>query len=218
MLLPLLGKTLTSLIISATLSAQSIEPLVQVPSPSVPILEVIKVYGKLAGPVCFGKLAPNGSSCQITFDDVERGFKLNEIKSSGSALSREQFAERLAELDFQWPLKPFGVDNSLDKTVGMNKGAETRVYMKELEKRGLYDRRNPAGPLPTSLRPQLNAILNKEDIDYRARDLVYDAILRGDEQYRREISPEQLERVFRGSMDYYGFLDLLGKSSISWPY
>jgi hypothetical protein len=33
------------------------------------------------------------------------------------------------------PLKPFGVERSNEKTVAMNKGAETRVFMEELERR-----------------------------------------------------------------------------------
>ena len=31
--------------------------------------------------------------------------------------------------------------------------------------RGLYDRRNPAGPLPTSLRPALDALIDAEPLD-----------------------------------------------------
>ena len=56
-----------------------------------------------------------------------------------SRLTREQFAQTLQKLDFQWPLKPYGVDKNLEKTVMMNKGAETRLYMQELQAAGLYD-------------------------------------------------------------------------------
>ena len=45
----------------------------------------------------------------------------------------------------------------------VNKGAETRLYMEQLEAAGLYDPRNPMGPLPTSLRPASNPRLQRLD-------------------------------------------------------
>mmetsp|Transcript_6314 Transcript_6314/g.8221 ORF Transcript_6314/g.8221 Transcript_6314/m.8221 type:complete len:216 (-) Transcript_6314:1710-2357(-) len=201
-------------ILSTTLSADiNIHLPTQTQQP-VPILEVIKVYGKLAGPQCYGKTASKGSSCQITLEDFESNFQLNDDRPKTS-LTREDFGNRLSELDFQWPLKPYGIDSSLAKTVGMNKGAETKVFMDQLESRGLYDRRNPAGPLPTSLRPQLNSLLNKEGVDSITVDRVYDA-LRGDGTRELEIS--RIRDLFGANMDYYGFLNLVGSNSITWPY
>mmetsp|Transcript_23437 Transcript_23437/g.44579 ORF Transcript_23437/g.44579 Transcript_23437/m.44579 type:complete len:213 (-) Transcript_23437:68-706(-) len=170
----------------------------------VPILEVIKVYGKMAGPACFGKMSPNGSSCQVTRDEFD--------SIIGSSLSKEQLATTIMRLEFQWPLKPYGVEKSEFKTAIMNKGAETRLYMEELEQRGLYDRRNPTGPLPTSLRPNLNRILQQEGVSQDAIDLFYDrlaggggAVVAGDALFQG-----------RQAIDYYDFLEFLGKNSITW--
>jgi hypothetical protein len=97
----------------------------------------------------------------------------------------------------------------------MNKGAETRVFMDQLEERGLYDKRNPTGPLPTSLRPQLNRVLQEEGIvDPRTSDRVFQTLGGKD----GKLAAEAVEQMFENRMDFYGFLDLLGKDSITWPY
>jgi hypothetical protein len=178
--------------------------------PPLPVLEIVKVYGKLAGTECYGKSAPRDSSCEAILRDIEVKFQLDETKS----LTREEFREKLNSIDFQWPLKPFGVDKSLSKTATMNKGAETRVYMEELERRGFYDRRNPTGPLPTSLRPQLNAALQREGVKPRTTDIIFDAL--GGTNGRLEAG--QISAIFKHNLDYYGFLDLIGKDSVIWPY
>ena len=179
--------------------------------PTIPVLEVIKVYGKLAGSECFGTKAPKGSSCQITYEDVKTKFGLDDATRS---LTSEMFQTKLNEMEFQWPLKPYGVDRSLSKTAIMNKGAETRVYMEELERRGLYNPRNPTGPLPSSLRPQLNQVLQREGIDERVSARIFAILSSADDQLKEE----QLQRILQKNMDYYGFLDLIGADSISWPY
>jgi hypothetical protein len=175
-----------------------------------PVLEIVKVYGKLAGSECYGKSAPIGSSCEATLRDIETTFQLGGTKS----LTREEFREKLNTIDFQWPLKPYGLEKSLSKTATMNKGAETRVYMEALESRGFYDKRNPTGPLPTSLRPTLNAALDREGVDARTSDKIFDAL--GGTNGRLE--SEKIAAVFSHNLDYYGFLDLIGKESVIWPY
>jgi hypothetical protein len=120
-------------------------------------------------------------------------------------LTREEFREKLNTIDFQWPLKPYGLEKSLSKTATMNKGAESR---------GLYDKRNPTGPLPTSLRPTLNAALDREGVDARTSDIIFDAL--GGTNGRLE--SEKIAAVFSHNLDYYGFLDLIGKESVIWPY
>lgn len=171
---------------------------------NVPVLEIIKVYGKMAGPTCFGKTAPQGSSCQVTRDDFDRVF--------GGSISREQLATLIDKLEFQWPLKPYGVEKSEEKTATMNKGAETRLYMEELEQRGLYDRRNPTGPLPTSLRPDLNRLLQQEGVSENAVNLLFDRLAAGTSGTATGDSLFQR----RQAIDYYDFLEFLGKNSIEW--
>ncbi|VEU34743.1 unnamed protein product [Pseudo-nitzschia multistriata] len=188
---------------------------------NVPVLEILKVYGKLAGPNCYGKKAPPGSSCQIRLRDLEQAFSpletdgsnANTAENPSSVISREEFASKLERMEFQWPLKPYGInEKSLTKTAIMNKGAETRVFMEELESREMYDPRNPAGPLPTSLRPALNRELEREGIrDARAIDLAYEALI-GSGESKGMLRAEQTEYI-----DYYDFLKRIGPNSITWP-
>ena len=170
MLLPFIKASAVGLL-ATSLATTPLDATPAKPAP-MPVLEIVVVYGKLAGAECYGKSAPRDSSCEATQRDFEAKFQLEEMES----LTREEFREKLNIIDFQWPLKPYGVDKSLSKTATMNKGAETRVYMEELERRGLYDRRNPTGPLPTSLRPQLNAALQREGVNARTTDRIFDAL------------------------------------------
>jgi hypothetical protein len=197
---------------------------------SIPVLEVVKAYGSLAGSECYGRQAPPGSSCQLPLADLQKELG---IAGSSSFLSETDFLERLEALPFQWPLKPYGIDksSSLTKTAIVNKGAETRVYMEELERRGMYDPRNPTGPLPTSLRPKLNQALNQEKMDPQAASLIFRVLSsssksnpnapphKNNENDANVISATSLKDAFRGEtvLDYYGFLNLIGTSSISWP-
>ena len=155
-------------------------------------------------------------------------------------ISRQEFTRRLNDdWVFQWPLKPYGVtdQSSLAKTAVVNKGAETRLYMNLLEQHGLYDRRNPAGPLPTSLRPQLNALLQKEGVSAEAAYQIYSlafcsrsgrASLVGQDE--DSSCPVDLSTIFVNNqanddngttpsveaLDYYDFVKMLGEKSISW--
>lgn len=195
---------------SPSLSLGSAAP----PPTTMPVLDAIQVYGRLAGSACFGKVSPAGSSCQISKDELLR--KLGLVPTS--SLSREAFASKLNDLQFRWPLKPYGVaeNKSNDKTATMNKGAETRLYMDQLEERGLYDRRNPTGPLPTSLRPKLNAALQREGLSQSSVARIYD-LLKGDGT--SELTTRRVEQLFgdKEALDYYDFLKLLGENSILWP-
>lgn len=174
------------------------------------VKEVVKVYGKLAGSTCYGRVAPPASSCQISLEELEHKLGVE----TGRRLDRQQLRERLEELPFHWPLKPYGVDKSLEKTAVMNKGAETLLYMDELESHGLYDPRNPTGPLPTSLRPQLNRLLQQEGLEGAVVDRVYDLM-----QGSGVVTHESLKSLFLDSnaIDYYEFLKLfLGPETIKW--
>ena len=181
-----------------------------VAAPVLPILEVIKVYGKLAGPTCFGKTAPTGSSCQVS---RQQDWQSLFASSSNGLLDKAQFAAQLQQRPFAWPLKPYGIDKGNAKTATMNKGAETRLYMDLLEARGLYDKRNPTGPLPTSLRPALNRLLQQEGVAPLVVDLVFERLATTD----GKVSIES-EALWQGreAIDYYDFLDFLGKNSITW--
>ena len=193
------------------------------------ILDVIQVYGKLAGPACYGKVAPKGSSCQITRDDLTRKLFGEQQQQQQQFLDLPAFQQRIQLLPFAWPLKPFGVDDpsNLAKTAVMNKSVETRLYMQLLQKEGLYDPRNPAGPLPSSLRPQLNALLQQQQQQEGLKsstviERVYRMLLSSDRSTTgRELSKDQLDRFFtetvgRDTLDYYDFLRLLGPNTVSY--
>ena len=99
--------------------------------------------------------------------------------------------------------------------------------MRELEARGLYDRRNPVGALPTSLRPALNARLGAEDLEPSAVSLAFRALGGTDGR----LTAADLERTFRAAseaasgavdepapLDYYSFQALLGQvAQVVWP-
>ena len=160
----------------------------------VPVMDVLQVYGRLAGPECFGKTVPAaaGASCQLT------AARIRET----TGVSETEFETRLAALPFRWPLKPYGTAASPSnaKTVAINKNAETAVYMRELEQRRLYNRNDPTGPLPTSLRPALDAQLSREPISPEASKLAFRA-LRGD-------AP---------TLDWFSFLERIGAEQVVWP-
>ena len=222
-------------IVAATLLAGEV-PL-PVTSPPVPIIEVIKVYGKLAESDCFGKLAPAASSCQAPFAAVE---KTVFGAPPATDISSEEFQQAIASRAFRWPLKPWGAAtapaSARAKTATMNKGAETAVFMSELESRGLYDPRDPLGPLPTTQRAALNRVLDADGVDGSAADAVFRAMARGEPRLTRAA----LEAVFRDAeaatadgdgttgasraaaaappvLDYYSFLSLIGRQNVIWP-
>ena len=160
----------------------------------VPVMDVLQVYGRLAGPECFGKTVPAaaGASCQLT---AER------IRETIGDESEAGFEARLAALPFRWPLKPYGTAASPSnaKTVAINKNAETAVYMRELEQRRLYDSHDPTGPLPTSLRPALDAQLSREPISPEASKLAFRAL---------RDAP---------TLDWFSFLERIGAEQVVWP-
>ena len=201
-------------------SALAAEALV--PS-TIPVVELIRIYGRLAGKQCFGKEVPQaaGASCQLTLDGATRALGLG---GGTRALSEDAFIARLGEMHFAWPLKPWGTARSVSnqKTATMNKSAETAVYMRELEQRALYDKRNPTGPLPTSLRPTLDAQMQLEPVDPTAARVCYRALAGGGGQ----LTAEGLARAFRSilaeeegdALDYYSFQALVGQSArVVWP-
>ena len=129
-------------------------------------------------------------------------------------MTLDEFQTDLDKATFQWPLKPYGIENSLSKTAIMNKGAETRVFMEQLEDRGLYHKHNPAGPLPTSLRPQLNAILQSEGTDHKTVEKIFKALGGNGGFLKKDV----LRGTFSSkAIDYYDFIDMVGKDTVSWP-
>ena len=159
----------------------------------VPVMDVLQVYGRLAGPECFGKTVPAaaGASCQLTAERIREAIGESEAG----------FEARLASLPFRWPLKPYGTAASPSnvKTVAINKNAETAVYMRELEQRRLYNRNDPTGPLPTSLRPALDAQLSRESINPEASKIAFRAL---------RDAP---------TLDWFSFLERIGAEQVVWP-
>ena len=191
------------------------------------ILQVIQVFGRLALPTCYGRMAQPGASCQMTRDDLRQKLGLDNDDDNNDSLTAPAFAQKLDALNFAWPLKPYGVadSSSLAKTALMNKGAETRLYMQELQAAGLYDPRNPTGPLPTSLRPQLNARLQQVPIESSTAERVFAALLRSaannnnNNNHSEKLTTAQLDRIFKekNAMDYYEFIGLLGGAdAVTW--
>ena len=86
------------------------------------------------------------------------------------------------------------------KTAAINKNAETAVYMRQLEQRRLYNRNDPTGPLPTSLRPALDDQLSCEPISPAASRLAFRALRDAD-----------------GPLDWFSFLNRVGAEQVEWP-
>lgn len=222
------------------------DTLVRVESAAeLPVEELLKIYGRLASRQCFGKEAPPGASCQLALTELTQRLGLAPPPSDTSAapgsggalgaaesttsgmLSEAAFAELLGVAPFRWPLKPWGTANSESnaKTAVMNKSAETALFMAALAQRGLYDPRNPAGPLPTSLRPALNTALQAEGVDAAAAHIVYRALAGGAPggEGGASLTAQRLERTYREAtggqpLDYYSFQALVGhQARIVWP-
>ena len=96
----------------------------------------------------------------------------------------------------------------------------TNEAMSELQRQRLYDARNPASPLPTSLRPQLNTALEAEGVDEPACRLAFRALGGGG---GGQLTRARLELTFReatggGPLDYYTFQALVGRETrVVWP-
>ena len=75
-----------------------------------------------------------------------------------------------------------------------------RETLRTQEQRRLYDAHDPTGPLPTSLRPALDAQLSREPISPEASKLAFQA-LRGD-------AP---------TLDWFSFLERIGAEQVAWP-
>ena len=71
--------------------------------------------------------------------------------------------------------------------------------MRTQERRRLYDSNDPTGPLPTSLRPALDAQLSREPVSPEASKLAF--------------------RALRGAptLDWFSFLDRIGAEEVVWP-
>jgi len=190
----------------------------------VPVLDVIQIYGRLAGPECFGKTVPlaSGASCQLTAEQLRATLSGVDEAACGvlhltwrvstvwhhaaaethGSRTQASFSARLDTLPFRWPLKPFGTADSPSnvKTAAINKNAETAVYMRQLEQRRLYNRNEPTGPLPTSLRPALDDQLSREPISPAASRLAFRALRDAD-----------------GPLDWFSFLNRVGAEKVEWP-
>ena len=215
---------------TTTVGATSGEASAAEPEPAViEVTDVIKVYGRLAGGECFGKSVPkaSGASCQMTLEHAIAALGLDS-EQYRDGMDERQFLARLEALSFEWPLKPWGAaksESSNAKTATMNKSAETAVFMAELERRGLYDRRNPTGPLPTSLRTALDQQMQEEGVGVAAARKCFGALVGGGvTEPGALLTAERLERTIRAStggetaLDYYSFQALIGQSSrVVWP-
>ena len=193
---------------------------------SLDVIEILKIYGRLAGSECYGKKvqAQQAASCELT------GNTLRAALQSSGPWDEAEFMRWLNAQPFRWPLKPWGTANSASnaKTATMNKSAETAVFMIELEKRGLYDPRNPAGPLPTSLRPQLNAKVGEEPIDARAGRVAFRALAGAELGSAASLTATRLDSSLRdatngegaAALDWYTFQALIDRDDVRvvWPY
>eukprot|EP00401_Gymnodinium_catenatum_P000219 CAMPEP_0117492112 /NCGR_PEP_ID=MMETSP0784-20121206/18414_1 /TAXON_ID=39447 /ORGANISM="" /LENGTH=285 /DNA_ID=CAMNT_0005286923 /DNA_START=106 /DNA_END=960 /DNA_ORIENTATION=- len=94
------------------------------------VVDVINIFGRLAGTSCFGSQAAPGVSCQVTMAELDQ-----KLFQKTQELSEAEFVDALASMAFAWPLKPNGA--SVKQTVTANKFAEPTSLTNAAIKRGL---------------------------------------------------------------------------------
>ena len=172
----------------------------------VPVMDVLQVYGRLAGPECFGKTVPAaaGASCQLTAERIR--------ETIGDVTIEAGFEARLAALPFRWPLKPYGTAASPSnvKTVAINKNAETAVYMRELEQRRLG--------ITTPTTRGASRLRNRQRLSHetgRSTRPARRASRTDQSRGARTRVPGPPRRA--NAADWFSFLERIGAEQVVWP-
>jgi len=102
---------------------------------AVATFDTINVFGRIATPECYGKTASR-ATCQINSDKLKR----RVFRDGESGISLSEFKSRLNELEFEWPLKPYGeTSENKEKTATLNKPAELSVWKEISKAKNLVD-------------------------------------------------------------------------------
>mmetsp|Transcript_68855 Transcript_68855/g.217702 ORF Transcript_68855/g.217702 Transcript_68855/m.217702 type:complete len:294 (+) Transcript_68855:47-928(+) len=190
-------------------------------SGSVEVLDLLNVYGRLAGRACFGSTAPEGLSCQLGMEDFDR-----LVFRTGEPVSEAAFLEALAAAPPRWPLRPAAARR---QTALAAKLAEPRV-LKEAAFARWFDRPAEA-PRDRELPTAVAAALGSEALPEGAARLVYARLMRGGPPSRPAAAPtsspevglsrDRVASLLRSQadavLDWYSFLDLVGRPWVMWP-
>mmetsp|Transcript_26640 Transcript_26640/g.42832 ORF Transcript_26640/g.42832 Transcript_26640/m.42832 type:complete len:129 (-) Transcript_26640:151-537(-) len=125
---------------------------------------------------------------------------MGRLLKGSSSISKEQFKENIRDLQFEWPLKPYGqeMENKV-KTVILNKPAELSEWKEAARRKNLGD----PFYLNASEREKLNKAISAEELTEAAVDALF-KILSSD---GNSIRADDISRL--SGMDWYAFSDLL---------
>mmetsp|Transcript_26435 Transcript_26435/g.36906 ORF Transcript_26435/g.36906 Transcript_26435/m.36906 type:complete len:243 (-) Transcript_26435:236-964(-) len=162
---------------------------------SVTKYDTVSLFGRIATSSCYGKIA-NRATCQIDGENL-----MGRLLKGSSSISKEQLKENIRDLQFEWPLKPYGQEKENKvKTVILNKPAELSEWKEAARRKNLGD----PFYLNASGREKLNKAISTEELTDDAVDALF-KILSSD---GKSIRADDISRL--SGMDWYAFSDLLG--------
>merc|ERR1712146_723958 len=93
--------------------------------------DTVSLFGRIATSSCYGKIA-NRATCQIDGDNL-----MGRLLRGSSSISKEQFKENIRDLQFEWPLKPYGQEME-NKVVSSSIMEIFLIYFSSLGKNGNF--------------------------------------------------------------------------------
>jgi len=181
----------------AAAAAASIDAQPASAASSVEVFDVVNLFGRMANPTCFGSIAKH-ASCQI--DTKSLGVQLfSDAASSSSAISKEDLKNRVNEMAFEWPLKPYGTEDQRAKTVTLNKPAELSEWKTQAKRKNLGD----LFYLNGSDRDRVNSALAKDPVSDQAIDNLFKALSKDGKSVGKE------DIALLSGMDWFEFSSLI---------
>lgn len=182
---------------------------------AVEVLDVLNLYGRLAGSGCFGRTAPAGLSCQLGMEDFDR-----VVFRGAAAVDEGSFTAALRATAPRWPLRPAVPPQ---QTALASRLAELRVL-----KDAAFNRFSTPGynPSDRELPVAVATALASEELPMAAVHLVFvrlagsgrsSAELPRGAGLTREGVASMLASLEGRALDWYSFLDLLGRQWVTWP-
>eukprot|EP00472_Partenskyella_glossopodia_P004713 CAMPEP_0197526434 /NCGR_PEP_ID=MMETSP1318-20131121/17832_1 /TAXON_ID=552666 /ORGANISM="Partenskyella glossopodia, Strain RCC365" /LENGTH=262 /DNA_ID=CAMNT_0043080597 /DNA_START=14 /DNA_END=802 /DNA_ORIENTATION=- len=157
----------------------------------------VSVFGRLADSGCYGNVAKH-ASCTIDQKSVSLKLFGNDIKNA--KLSKDELKEKLNQMPFEWPLKPFGVSaDQKQKTVTLNKPAELTEWKYAATRKNMGN----SFYLNGSDRDKLNRALESENVSDDAVEVLF-KLLSSDGKI---VKAGDIKKV--SGMDWYDFTDMV---------
>jgi len=166
-------------------------------STALEVLDVIKMFGRMANPSCFGSVAKHAS---CTIDTSSLGKQLfAQPSSSSSKMTKEELKTKVNEMAFEWPLKPYGTKEERVKTATLNKPAELNEWKNQAKIKNLGD----PFYLNGKDRDRLNAAVGFDNVSDEALDALFNALSKDG----KSIGEEDIQLL--SGMDWFEFSSLI---------